>query len=102
MAMNFKVSTMAAALALTGALAPHVASAQPMPNYRAEAAAHPRIVEAIHQSEDALRKLQAAPDDFGGRKAQAINDLRRAIHSMRAALFFRLHADDRAIDSAQF
>jgi hypothetical protein len=102
MHMNFKVATMAAALAMTGALAPMAASAQPMPNFRAEAAAHPRIVEAIRSSENALRLLQAAPDDFGGRKAQAINDLRRAIHSMRAALFFRMRMDDRAIDAAQF
>ena len=102
MQINLKVATMAAALAATTALAPIVASAQPMVDYRQEAAAHPRMVQAIRQAEGSLRLLQAAPDDFGGRKARAISDLRQAIHSMRAALFFRLHMDDRAIDAAQF
>jgi hypothetical protein len=98
---NLKAATMAAALA--GALmgAPLLASAQPF-SIAGEAAAHPRIVQAIRQSEAAYRLLQAAPDDFGGRKAQAMMDLRRAIHSMRAALFFRMHLDDRAIDAAVF
>jgi len=59
-------------------------------------------VEAIHHAEAALRLLQAAPDDFGGRKARAMDDLRRSIHSLRAALFFRAHMDDAAIDAAQF
>jgi hypothetical protein len=100
MRMNSKAITMALALAITGA--PLLASAQPMLGIRQEAAAHPRIVQAIRQAENSLRLLQAAPDDFGGRKARAISDLQRAIHSMRAALFFRLRMDDRAIDAAQF
>jgi hypothetical protein len=100
MRINHKAATIAAALALTSA--PLLAAAQPMLSVRSEAAAHPRIVQAIRQSEAALRLLQAAPDDFGGRKARAVGDLQRAIHSMRAALFFRLRMDDRALDAAQF
>jgi uncharacterized membrane protein len=99
-----KIVAMAAALGLAGPLValPQMGAAQPMITYQQEAAAHPRIVKAIHDSEGALRELQAAPDDFGGRKAQAIDDLRRAIHSMRRALFFRTHMDDAAIDAARF
>lgn len=78
------------------------AFADPGLTVQQEAHAHPHIVAAIKNSENALKALQAAPDDFGGRKAQAIADLQRAIHSERAALFFRLHMDDAAIDATQF
>jgi hypothetical protein len=46
--------------------------------------------------------LQAAPDNFGGLKEQAMSETRAAIHSLRRALFYRLNLDDAAIDSAQF
>lgn len=78
------------------------AMAAPQLTIQQEAHAHPRIVAAIHDSEGALKKLEAAPDDFGGKKGQAINDLKQAIHSMRAALFYRLNMDDAAIDAANF
>lgn len=99
MSKTFKTAAIAVALAV----APLAASAQPMgPGFRAEAAMHPRMVSAIRQAEGALAQLQSAPDEFGGRKARAIDDLRRAIHSMRVALFYRMHVDDNAIDSAMF
>ena len=100
-----KVALMASAIGLASVFAlaaPQIASAQPALTIQQEAQAHPRIVKAIHDSEGALRALEAAPDDFGGHKAQAIADLRKAIHSMRKALFFRLRMDDAAIDAAQF
>jgi hypothetical protein len=50
---------------------------------------------------EALHEMEAAPDDFGGNKAQAIHDCRVAIHSLRRALYFRLHMDDAAIDRMQ-
>jgi len=87
---------------LGGVAAPQMAAAQPALTVQSEAAAHPRIVQAIHQMEASYRELQAAPADFGGNKAQAMSDLQRAIHSLRKALFYRLQLDDRAIDSAQF
>ncbi len=66
-----------------------------------EDAAHPRIVEAIHHMREALREMEAAPDDFGGNKAAAIRDTKIAIHSLRKALYFRLHLDDAALDRIQ-
>jgi len=73
-------------------------SASAAPTVQSEEAAHPRIVDAIHHMREALREMEAAPDDFGGNKAQAIHDTRVAIHSLRRALYFRLHMDDAAID----
>ena len=66
-----------------------------------EDAAHPRIVDAIRHMKEALREMDAAPDDFGGNKAAAIRDTKVAIHSLRKALYFRLHLDDAAIDKIQ-
>jgi len=79
-----------------GAL-PMLATAGPA-TIQSEEAAHPRIVEAIHHMKEALHEMQAAPDDFGGNKARAIQDCKVAIHSLRRALYFRLHMDDAAID----
>jgi hypothetical protein len=64
-------------------------------------AAHPRIVAAINDMNTALRELEAAPNDFGGNKAVAIADTRRAIHSLKKALYFRLNMDDAAIDRVE-
>ena len=50
---------------------------------------------------EALRLLEAAPDDFGGNKAAAVADTHRAIHSLKRALYYRLKMDDAAIDSAE-
>lgn len=77
------------------------ASAAPQLSVQSEEAAHPRIVEAIHHMREALHEMEAAPDDFGGNKAQAIHDTKVAIHSLRRALYFRLHMDDAAIDRIQ-
>jgi hypothetical protein len=80
---------------------PMVASAAPELTVQSERAAHPRIVEAINHMKEALKELEAAPDDFGGNKAVAIADTKRAIHSLKKALYFRLKMDDEAIDRAQ-
>ena len=82
------------ALALAGCLALGFA---PMVT-RAETAAeegreHPRIVKAIHELEDAVRYMEAAPHDFGGHKAEAIQASRRAIEQLRLALHFRAAQD---------
>ena len=50
---------------------------------------------------EALKELEAAPDDFGGNKVAAVNDTRTAIHSLKKALYYRLYMDDAAIDKAQ-
>jgi hypothetical protein len=78
-----------------------VAFAAPQVSIQSEEAAHPRVVKAIHEMREALRDLEAAPDDFGGNKAAAIRDIRAAIHSMKKALYFRLHMDDEALDRVQ-
>ncbi len=68
---------------------------------KTEAKAHPNIVKAIREMQEALREMDAAPDDFGGNKAAAIADTKKAIHSLKKALYFRLKMDDAAIDKAQ-
>jgi hypothetical protein len=91
----------AVALAFTFGTLSGTASAAPQLTVQSEEAAHPRIVEAIHHMQEALREMEAAPDDFGGNKAAAIHDCKVAIHSLRKALYFRLHMDDAAIDRIQ-
>jgi hypothetical protein len=80
---------------------PLTALAAPDLTVQSERAAHPRIVEAIAKMRESLRLLEAAPDDFGGNKAAAIADTKRAIHSLKKALYFRLKMDDAAIEAAQ-
>ena len=53
---------------------PMLASAEPGLSVQSERAAHPRIVAAIRQMQEAVREMEAAPDDFGGNKAAAIAD----------------------------
>ncbi len=55
-----------------------------------EAAEHPRIAKAIHELEDAIKYMEAAPHDFGGHKAKAIADSRAAVTQLRLALKYRI------------
>ena len=81
------------AIAVGGALAAAVAAAdEPI---REEAREHPRIAKAIHELEDAIRYMEAAPHDFGGYKAQAIADSKAAVISLRKALAYRAAKDER-------
>jgi hypothetical protein len=68
---------------------------------QSEEAAHPYLVKALHEMNDALRQMQASKDDFGGNKLKAIRDTQAAIHSLRKALYYRLNMDDQAIDRMQ-
>ena len=82
---------------------PHIAievimgSRPPAPNemqlMRQEENAHPNIAKAMHDIEKSMRALHDAPDDFGGHKGQAENDLKAAYISLRKALYFRLYQD---------
>jgi hypothetical protein len=54
---------------------------------------HPRIVKAIHDLQDAIKYMEAAPHDFGGYKAEAVEESRRAVESLRKALRYREHHD---------
>jgi hypothetical protein len=93
-----KKSVIAAFLLAGAALmgSPQMAMAQL--SIQSEEAAHPNLVKAIHEMQSALKALERAPDEFGGHKAQAMNDLRAAIHSTKKALYYRLNMDDNAID----
>jgi len=95
------VSTNAAAVLLALAIIgqPAVVSAAPPFTIQSEQAAHPRLVKAIQDMQAALREMERAPDDFGGNKAAAIRDAHVAIHSLKKALYYRLHMDDAAIDN---
>ena len=94
-------STLAVLVVLATGCQTPVARAEPQLTMQQEAAAHPRIVEAIRHMKEALRLLEAAPDDFGGNKAAAIRDTRAAIHSLKKALYYRLRMDDAALEKAE-
>lgn len=94
--MALGLACMSAAMVL-----PQAAVAQPQLTIQSERAAHPDIVRAINAINAALADLQRAPHDFGGNKGQAMRDGRAAIHSLKKALYYRLHLDDEAIDRAQ-
>jgi hypothetical protein len=76
-----------------------IGSKPPAPNeaqlMRAEESKHPKITRAMHDIEMSLQSLNEAPDDFGGHKGQAINDLKQGLISLRKALYFRLYQDAR-------
>ena len=63
-------------------------------NKRTEAAKHPRVENAIKELESAIDYLEKAPDDFGGFKAQAITDSRKAVVSLKRALNYRAKEDN--------
>jgi chaperonin cofactor prefoldin len=63
-------------------------------NRHTEAAKHPKIETAIRELESAIDYLEKAPDDFGGYKAQAIVDSKKAVASLKQALNYRAKADN--------
>ena len=56
---------------------------------------HPRIANAVRALEGAIDYMEHAPHDFGGHKAQAIADSRKAIEQLREAMKYRAAVDDR-------
>ncbi len=66
----------------------------PQQNEKTEAAEHPRIKKAIHEMEDAIDYMEKAPHDFGGHKAEAIKDTKKAVESLKLALAYRAKADN--------
>ncbi len=64
-------------------------------NVHGEMEHHPHIAKAIHELEDAIAYLEAAPHDFGGHKAAAIRDSRAAIEQLRRAMAYRARDDRR-------
>jgi hypothetical protein len=60
---------------------------------RAERESHPRIANAIHALQAARDELQAAPHDFGGHKAAAIEACDNALKELKQALDYRAAED---------
>jgi hypothetical protein len=56
---------------------------------------HPRIAAAIRELHGAIEYMERAPHDFGGHKAQAIADCRKAIEQLRLAMQYRASQDNR-------
>jgi len=71
--------------------------AQAQITYQTERAAHPNMARAIDEMNAAYRDMEAAPAEFGGRKAQALQALRTAIIAARRALYYRMNLDDNAL-----
>jgi len=59
-----------------------------------EKAHHPRLAHAIHALEGAIQYMEAAPHDFGGHKAQAIQESRQALEQLKLALQYREQTDN--------
>jgi hypothetical protein len=49
---------------------PVIVTAAPQVTMQQERAAHPDVVDAIHKLRDAVRGMEASPDDFGGKKGR--------------------------------
>jgi hypothetical protein len=62
-------------------------------NMKTEAAKHPRIEKAITELQGAIEYMEKAPHDFGGHKAEAIADSKKAIQSLKLALQYRAKED---------
>ena len=60
-----------------------------------ERAMHPRIAAAIRELQGAIQYMEAAPHDFGGHKAEAIEASRNVIRQLKLALAYRGNADRR-------
>jgi hypothetical protein len=63
-------------------------------NRKTEAVKHPKVENAIRELESAIDYLEKAPDDFGGYKAQAIADSKKAVLSLKQALNYRAKVDN--------
>jgi hypothetical protein len=86
---------LAVALAAGLLLAPMGATIVNAQTVRSELRDHPRILQAIRDIEDAVAYMEAAPNNFGGHKAAAIEASREAIRQLRAAAEFRAEQDRR-------
>jgi hypothetical protein len=74
-----------------------IGSRPPAPNelvlMQAEEARYPNITNAMRGVRKAMDDLNNAPGIFGGHKAQAAADLKKAWISLRKALYFQLYED---------
>lgn len=70
-------------------------AAPPKQTAATEAPQHPRIVRAVRDLEDAIKYMEAAPHNFGGHKAKAIQDSKAAAAQLREALKYRAEQDSK-------
>ena len=80
-----------AAVALLAVVPTHRAHAQAPARAQGAARAeraeqHPRIRAAIKELQEAKKELQAAPHDFGGHRADAVQAVDKALEQLRLAL----------------
>lgn len=61
----------------------------------AEKAQHPRLAHAIRALEGAIEYMEAAPHDFGGHRAAALQDSKKALEQLRLALQYREQVDNK-------
>jgi CHAD domain-containing protein len=54
---------------------------------------HPRLERSIHELEETIKFLEAAPHDFGGHRDEALHDCREALRQLREALAFARNHD---------
>jgi hypothetical protein len=64
-------------------------------NAATETAEHPRIAAAIREIEEAIKYMEAAPHNFGGHKAAAIQASRAAVGQLTKAMAFRAAQDNK-------
>jgi hypothetical protein len=64
-------------------------------NAKTEVSQHPRISTAIKELESAIDYMEKAPHDFGGYKAQAIADSKKAVVSLKKAMEYRAKEDNK-------
>ena len=93
--MKKYLSVIAVTLVITTVFAVTTAFVVYQQNEKTEAGEHPRIRKAIHELEDAIDYMEKAPHDFGGHKAEAIEDSKRAVKSLRMALEYRAVKDNK-------
>ncbi len=91
--MKKVISTVVLALFLIGMTAATVGAASAEGPMGREAMDHPNIARAIDALQDAVADLRAAPHDFGGHKAKAIEASEMAIRQLKMALAYRVHED---------
>ncbi len=91
--MKKAIGTVMVAVFLLGLIAATIGPASAQGPIGREAEEHPNISRAINALQGAIVDLQAAPHDFGGHKAQAIDACERAIRQLKMALAYRAHED---------
>jgi uncharacterized protein YneF (UPF0154 family) len=85
-------NVLSTAVLLAGmAIAPFTIAQQ---NAKTELGEHPRIAAAVRELDEAIRYMERAPHDFGGHKAAAIADSRKALEQLRQAMKYRAVQDN--------